>query len=151
MEALRPGELSKIIVAEIRRFLDRDYSRNWGAAVSAARRELETIEQEVLVSHAQRITEMQRRLDELRASFEEMASPLKEDIANLYQDIESEIRSLSVDIVIELPTPTPGDGWDDPLLDSSRGYVDQIDRYKAFQGKPTARRPKNGGSQSPGN
>jgi hypothetical protein len=33
---------------------------------------------------------------------------------------------------------------DDVLFDSKRGYVEQIDRYKAFQGKPTERRKRNG-------
>jgi hypothetical protein len=29
---------------------------------------------------------------------------------------------------------------DDPLFDSSREYLDQVDRFKRYQGKPTGRR-----------
>jgi hypothetical protein len=35
-----------------------------------------------------------------------------------------------------------GDEDDDPLFDSTRDYVEQIDRYKDYQGKPTARRAR---------
>lgn len=38
------------------------------------------------------------------------------------------------------PLPEHGDEDDDPLFDSTRGYVEQIDRYKDHQGKPTGRR-----------
>jgi hypothetical protein len=31
---------------------------------------------------------------------------------------------------------------DDPLFDSTRDYIEQMDRYKEFQGKPTERRKR---------
>jgi hypothetical protein len=37
----------------------------------------------------------------------------------------------------EWPEPRDGDEDPDPLFDSIRDYVDQIDRYKEHQGKPT--------------
>jgi hypothetical protein len=43
---------------------------------------------------------------------------------------------------VEWPEPEAGDEDDDPLFDSTRGYVEQIDRYKQHQGKPTERRPR---------
>jgi hypothetical protein len=36
---------------------------------------------------------------------------------------------------IEWPEPREGDENDDPLYDSARNYVAQINQYKAFQGK----------------
>ncbi len=46
------------------------------------------------------------------------------------------------------PEPAPGGEDPDPLLDSSRTYVEQVDRFKAHQGKPTGRkrRTRNGGA-----
>jgi DNA invertase Pin-like site-specific DNA recombinase len=38
------------------------------------------------------------------------------------------------------PEPCDGDEDPDPLFDSRRTYVEQIDKYKAHQGKPIARR-----------
>jgi predicted nucleic acid-binding Zn ribbon protein len=35
------------------------------------------------------------------------------------------------------PEPDDGDEDDDPLFDSTREYVEQVDRYKEHQGKPT--------------
>jgi hypothetical protein len=37
----------------------------------------------------------------------------------------------------EWPEPADGDEYDDPLFDSSRDYVEQIDRCKEYQDKPT--------------
>jgi hypothetical protein len=41
---------------------------------------------------------------------------------------------------IEWPEPDEGDEDLDPLFDSTRDYVEQIDHYKEHQGKPTERR-----------
>ena len=41
---------------------------------------------------------------------------------------------------MEWPEPKEGDEDDDPLFDSARDYLTQIDSYKKFQGKPTSRR-----------
>lgn len=45
---------------------------------------------------------------------------------------------------IEWPEPDDGDEDDDPLFNSTRNYVEQIDCYKEYQGKPTERRNRNG-------
>jgi hypothetical protein len=44
---------------------------------------------------------------------------------------------------LTLPEPEEADEDDlDPLYDSARDYVTQVDRYKQHQGKPTQRRPQ---------
>jgi hypothetical protein len=43
--------------------------------------------------------------------------------------------------------PSCGDEDADPLYDSKRTYVEQIDRYKQHQGKLTTRKP---GKRGPG-
>jgi hypothetical protein len=53
---------------------------------------------------------------------------------------------LAVPDSIEWPEPDGGDEDEDPLFDSTRGYVEQIDRFKEYQQKPTERQSrKNGG------
>jgi hypothetical protein len=37
---------------------------------------------------------------------------------------------------IDWPEPDEGDEDDDPLYESSRDYVEQLDRYREHQGKP---------------
>ena len=43
---------------------------------------------------------------------------------------------------VEWPVAQVGDEDADPLYDSTRDYVVQMDRYKAHQEKPTARQPR---------
>jgi hypothetical protein len=45
---------------------------------------------------------------------------------------------------IDWPEPADGDEDDDPLFDSTRSYVTQMDAYKFFQDKPTKRRKGSG-------
>jgi hypothetical protein len=40
------------------------------------------------------------------------------------------------------PLVEAADEHEDPLFDSTRGYVEQMDRYKEHQGKPTRRKPR---------
>jgi hypothetical protein len=40
------------------------------------------------------------------------------------------------------PEPRPGNEDPDPLFDSRRDYIEQINRYKAHQGQPTERRSR---------
>jgi hypothetical protein len=47
---------------------------------------------------------------------------------------------------IEWPEPAEADEYDDPLFDSTRDYVEQCDRFKQHQDKPTARRESVGNS-----
>ena len=59
----------------------------------------------------------------------------------IQETLEAEAPDLSE---VEWPEPKPGDEDPDPLFDSRRDYVQQIDTYKAFQGKPTVRKPRSG-------
>jgi phage gp46-like protein len=43
---------------------------------------------------------------------------------------------------VEWPEPAEADEDLDPLFDSTREYVEQMDRYKEHQGKPIDRRPR---------
>ena len=49
------------------------------------------------------------------------------------EELESEAPSAD-----DFDWPDPDEGFEDPLFDSTRDYVTQIDRYKEHQGKRTA-------------
>jgi hypothetical protein len=67
-------------------------------------------------------------------------------IGPLRRAISKKLRVKAPDIdEIDWPEPEQADEDDDPLFDPTRDYVDQIDRYKHHQGKPTVRRGRNGG------
>jgi hypothetical protein len=47
--------------------------------------------------------------------------------------------------LVDWPEPDEGHEDPDPPFDSTRDYIEQIDRFKHHQGKPTARKARNGG------
>jgi hypothetical protein len=73
---------------------------------------------------------------ESHQQWEERAIPIWHAVA---EEIEAEAEAIVEDV--DWPEPKDADDYDDPLFDSTRDYVDQIDRYKAFQGKTTERKP----------
>lgn len=51
------------------------------------------------------------------------------------------MRRAAREIDLDMPEPPEADDWDQPLLDTVLPYEDQIDVYKAFQGKPSRKTP----------
>ncbi|MGA3063962.1 MAG: hypothetical protein ABSD90_12180 [Methylocystis sp.] len=144
MEALFPGELRKILVHEIERFVDPSFRRRWFDAEQAARDALDEIADEVLSEHADDRAVLKARFDALRQQIEAEAKELDADLSNLNETIRDELMERARPILddLEMPEPDDADEWEEPLFDSSRGYVEQIDAYKRFQGKPTGRKTK---------
>jgi hypothetical protein len=153
LEELHPGVLRQLIVNEIDRYHDPDLDD----AVSDANDEFEARRDEV------REAARDQRAEDLRAledAYDALAREINDDLRGikekyadrhaalaarfneLQQEIETEMRDQAPDPnEIELPEPADGDENPDPPFDSTRSYLDQIERYKAHQGKPTTRRP----------
>lgn len=140
LEALHPGELAKIIESEIERYYDRDLDFRTRQAARPITAELALATLRVRKAHSQEIDELSKEYAEIVAARErwvERAKPLWRAITN---EIKAEIEPLVADI--DWPEPRAGDEDNDPLFDSTRDYVEQIDRYNEFQGKPTGRKPE---------
>ena len=138
LEALHPGTLREILVAEIERFLDPDFASEWEDAVSEADDRLSEIAADATSRLAGTRDALQARLDALRASAEAFAA----DFAAYSREVESELEAAAPDVdEFDLPEPREPDEWEDPLFDSDRDYVEQNDRYKRHQGKRTEARP----------
>jgi hypothetical protein len=89
-------------------------------------------------------SEFQSQIEELTAEYQALDARR----SSLYQGIEDLLRERAPYLRdIEWPEPANGDEHPDPLFDSSRDYVTQIDRYKQHQGKLTTRKP---GRRGPG-
>jgi hypothetical protein len=58
------------------------------------------------------------------------------------QSISAELEAVGASVLdgIEWPEPEEDAAGEPPLFDSMRGYVEQIDHYKRYQGKPTTHR-----------
>jgi hypothetical protein len=214
MEALHPGELRRILVAEIEKFHNQDFVDEWRTAREDAQSAIDEIKAEVFERHAgeaaaleqrreelqaladEQLAELQRQTDEqladLRLLADEQAAGIRrqadERLAGLQQLADEQfadlrrqaderlaaLRQLATEQMADLTEqgeelaadsdahnakieedleaaapdaddfewPEPPEGWDDPLLDSTRKYVEQIDRYKNHQGKRIDRKPR---------
>ena len=76
------------------------------------------------------------------AAFEKKAAPV---LRKIERDLEAEAPDVDT---YDWPEPAEGDEDPDPLFNSTREYVEQIDRYKLHQGKPISV-PKKSYSRSP--
>jgi hypothetical protein len=68
-------------------------------------------------------------MSELVSDLQDQAQPL---IETMRQELEAEAPDVDS---YDWPEPEDADEDDDPLYDSSRGYLEQLDRYHEHQGK----------------
>jgi hypothetical protein len=152
LEALHPGELRRILEQEILRYYDVDLDHHIEDADYGFRDELIAAHQEVLDRHAddrrgieEDYVELISRVNpELKRIREQYSGPLQEiaDRFNaLQQRITEELEEEAPDLdAVDWPEPEDGDEDDDPLFDSNREYIEQVNRYKRHQGKPIDKR-----------
>ena len=73
------------------------------------------------------------------ANLKRQANRLIADVRRYNAGIAQEMADAAPDADdFEWPEPREADEWPDPLFDSGRGYIEQIDRYKRHQDKPTS-------------
>ncbi len=134
LEALHPGELARIVEYEVCRYIDTDLSFRVREANRRYQREVQRVEEEVLETYD--IADIKRRYYELKASFRAGAEELEEETRELWpqiaQDLHVNIPAFDPE---EMPEPRPATPPDEPLFDSSRSYLDQMDAYRRWQGR----------------
>jgi hypothetical protein len=146
LEALRPGELGRVVQEAFSPYRDDDLegalddareeaeqaARDaWDEAFGEdqeALREIEEEAREIADRYRQRLVDLD---NELQAELAPLAGRLQE----VRQAVQLAGDSLEVELP-ERPDPDPGGpDEDDWLLDSGRGYLDQMGHYKSFQKK----------------
>jgi hypothetical protein len=179
LEALFPGTLRDIAIAEIKRYrdsaLEEQVEKAEARAQAQAQARLDEIHRKVYERHADDIAaleaERDRRTALWKAADAELIEVRKEmlfavmEIAARHQDhfdaLAAELQSdfgaladpilrrmeddlsaemLGIEDLAEWPVAAPDDPHPDPLFDSRRDYLEQTDRYKRHQGKPTGRK-----------
>lgn len=144
LEALHPGEFSRIVEDHIRQFRDPSLEARTWDAYNRAHEAVNAAIEEAIGSELDRISEIENDISSILESYRDRVrdlndelqrdlSPYKDDLETLRQDIEDALRVLHVDLP---PLPAPkiiddGDGW---LFDSRRSYLEQMIRYKAHIG-----------------
>ena len=134
LQAVRPGELERILTAEIERYYDFDLDQQIHEAAHPLESDLTRINREVRDKHAKAIASLEADRERFLgdAAFAKKAAPIAARIA---QDLRARAPDLDA---VDWPEPADGDEDLDPLFNSTRDYLEQIDRYKLHQGKPTA-------------
>jgi hypothetical protein len=137
LEALHPGELEAILVREIRRYYDLDLQGATEEKAEEVEAELDEINERVHAQH-------EADVEALRTEYQDMAGRMerwRERAETVWQAIGESLQAEAPDIdLVDWPEAEEGNEDSDPLFDSTRDYVEQIDRYKDHQDKPTERR-----------
>jgi hypothetical protein len=134
LEALHKGELERILRKEIDRYYDHGLDDRIEAATQEMQGELDRVTTAVRRRHAKAIAALKvehRKMLAALTAFEKKAGPV---LALIEDDLKNKAPHIDD---IDMPEPEGGDEDLDPLFDSSRDYVEQVDRFKEFQDKPT--------------
>jgi hypothetical protein len=136
LEALHPGELARIVEREISRYYDDTLEERTEEVVNEISRDLIRIEREVRDEHRDELDELESDWEEIRRQVEDW----RERAEPLWHAMAEELEARKPDAEdYDWPEPEEGDEDPDPLFDSTRDYVEQVDRYKGHQQKPTER------------
>lgn len=127
LEALHSGELRRIIETEVERYYDATLDARWQEAKADIERILRAAGQAAWTRH----------VDEIEV-LETAYSELGERAGALYAAISDDLREDAGNVEIPGLESEPANEDGDPLFDSKRDYIEQINRYKLHQGKPTA-------------
>jgi hypothetical protein len=134
LEALHPGELERILIKEIERYYDTTLADEVDDRADDIQSELDEITASVHEAHAEDLAKLESDRKAVIAaikSFQRKAAPI-------LRNIEKDLREVAPDNdQYDWPEPADGDEDDDPMFDSTRSYLDQIERYKEHQDKPT--------------
>ena len=160
LEALRPGELHRILEEEILRYRDTGLDGRIEEIGQAFRDQLDGAREEILDRHADELRKIKSDYGDLVRRVNPEFKKIADSYGESFREIVNRFNDLQQTIAAELeeeapdpadadwPEPADGDEDGDPLFDSTRDYVEQIDRFKQHQGKPTdrlERRRPNGG------
>jgi hypothetical protein len=147
LEAIHPGVLRGILVTEIERYFDADLADSIEEVVNEVEDDLDEIKSRILDHHADEIEALAKEREALNAEGTKEIEKVRQLMAAKEQAYHERAHQLLAAIAEELEAEAPDvDGYDwpeaaegdedpDPLYDSTRSYLDQIDRYRQHQGK----------------
>ena len=116
------------------RYFDGDLEDNIAAITVKVDRDLKRASHQVLRRHAKDVAKLKAEDKKLKAAISAYKKRTRPPLKCIQRDLDK----IDIDAAAyDWPKPCDGDEEDDPPFDSSRGYVEQIDRYKQHQDKPT--------------
>ena len=145
LEALHPGTLQQILENEIERYFDASLNQRVQEVADQVGREIDRANSDAHAGHTAKIRALQDKWKAIEDEHKRQVREWQQQAKPIWRAISKTLLATDLDR-IEWPEPNEPDEDDDPLFDSTREYVEQIDRYKQHQGKPIARRSRGGGA-----
>jgi hypothetical protein len=149
LESLHPGELRRILVGHIKRYYDIYLDNHVDAEASDAEDDLNRLARDVEDQYAEDLAALEKERASLADQGRKELAAAWKLIIDRERDFETKARpileamngALAEDVPdagsFDWPEPAEGEEHDDPLFDSTRTYLDQIERYHQHQGKTT--------------
>jgi hypothetical protein len=143
LEALYPGELRRILVAEIERFINPEFGVEWSEYVEEVQERLDVITEEV----TDRLIEGDEEDDDdsgavyglLQEKFEALRE-LEDEVGVAWTAWNERVTEALTEATEDFepgdaPVPPDADEWVEPLFESSRDYMHQMEAYRAWKGQ----------------
>ena len=136
LEALRPGELQRVLRRYIESYYDRTLEDRTIEARQVLERDLDTIRRGIIGRRNDQIAALRAEHAKLQADFGPRMQAYSERLQAVWQAIDAEMEDQTPDLD-DYPRPEAEEATElgDGLYNSERDYLDQIDAYKRFQGK----------------
>ncbi len=131
LEALHPGEMARLLEAEIDRYLDPTLKERVSEARWKLNRQLREIEETVTESHQEGIDELTLAYEGIVADLEAWERNAEDLWSTITEELEEEQPDLSEFAKPKARPANEPDGF--VLFDSKRDYLTQLDRYHEWQ------------------
>jgi hypothetical protein len=136
LEALYPGELADLLSGYIEAYYDTSLGERVEAFEQELAYRLEGIQQHVLGGFAPDIERVRQEYKQVRAEYAQRMQGCSERLSSLWNTIKSELALSAPRIDMEaFPQAVWAEEIGEGLYDSTRDYMEQLETYKAFQGK----------------
>lgn len=132
IEAIHPGELSKIVELAIRDYHDGNIAREARKAKAEYRKRLNDTRDQVLEEHFKEWEALNKEYAKIAGTFQEAVKKMQEGMAEVYEDAVRKLEDVDVDVP---DVPEGKAAWEEyeDLFISDRTYFTQLDYYKAYR------------------
>ncbi len=136
LEALRPGELRRVLTRYVEAYYDVTLNRRVREARERLADDLDALRDQITALYLAQINELRAELEGIRADFQPRMEAYSERVQSTWQAMRDQLEDVMPTLsAYPVPEARPGQEIGEGLYNSERDYLEQIDVYKQFQGK----------------
>src|SRR6266571_2914512 len=136
LEALYPGELQAVLSRYIECYYDSSLDSRVQQARATLHEDLSFVWQQVLTPYTDEVQEFQSVYEQLQEELAERLAGYSQRMHHLWHAMRADLEAAVPDLrYYPLPLPEYPDEIGEGLYNSARDYLEQVEAYKAFQGK----------------